>query len=123
MTGRRAVTGISRTLRASGYLGLATAMMILAGCASAAPGQATGRHAAPATAQDAVSPSPSSSAIPSWRLKALASKYLAVARPANERLDRANDGFEDEQRDNLGAAAAGLRSEAVTEHWFDQHVS
>lgn len=117
------MTGITRTLRASGYLGLAAAMMILAGCASAGPSGATGRHAGPAAVRDSAGPSPSPTAIPSWRLKALASKYLAVARPANERLDPANDGFEDSRHDNLAVAEADLRSEAATEHWFDQRVS
>jgi hypothetical protein len=117
------VIGISRTIRTSGYLGMAAVMMILAGCASTAPGQASGRPAAPATARDAVSPPATPSAIPSWRLKVLASRYLAVAQPANRRLDRSNDGFEDAQHDDLTAAAADLRSEASTERWFDQGVS
>lgn len=116
------MNGITRTLRVSGYLGLAASMMIVAGCASAGPSRATGRHAGPAAVRDATA-APTPTAIPSWRLTALASKYLAVAHPANERLDRANDGFEDAQHDDLAAATADLRSEAVTEDWFDQRVS
>ena len=52
-------------------------------------------------------------------LPALAAAYLAIARPANHRLDHAVDGFGDSSRDDLTAARADLRAEVAAEHWFD----
>jgi hypothetical protein len=47
---------------------------------------------------------------------------MAIARPANRRLDHAVDGFGDSKRDDLAAAVSDLRSEAATERRFDQRL-
>ena len=52
----------------------------------------------------------------------MARKYLAIARPANRQLDRANDGYADAEHGNLARAAADLRSEIATERHFDQQL-
>lgn len=53
-------------------------------------------------------------------LRALASAYLAIAQPANRRLDAEVDGFADHEHHDLAAAEAALRAEAVTERRFDR---
>jgi hypothetical protein len=52
----------------------------------------------------------------------MARKYLAIARPANRQLDRANDGYADAEHGNLARATADLRSEIATERHFDQQL-
>ncbi|HEY1641196.1 MAG TPA: hypothetical protein VGG35_10950 [Streptosporangiaceae bacterium] len=52
----------------------------------------------------------------------MARGYLAIARPANRQLDRANDGYEDAEHDDLARAAADLQSEIATERHFDQQL-
>ena len=53
----------------------------------------------------------------------LAGQYLAVANPANHRLDVEVDGYTDAQHDNLAEARADLRAEVATEEWFDTHLA
>jgi len=53
-------------------------------------------------------------------LRALASAYLAIALPANRRLDAEVDGFTDHEHHDLAAAEAALRAEAATERRFDR---
>lgn len=55
-------------------------------------------------------------------LKALARQYLAIARPANHRLDVEVDGYGDHERDDLRAAKKDLREETVTERHFDAQL-
>ena len=52
-----------------------------------------------------------------------ASQYLAVANPANHRLDVEVDGYTDAQHDDLAEARADLRAEVATEQWFDTHLA
>jgi hypothetical protein len=52
----------------------------------------------------------------------LAARYLAVAEPANRRLDHDLDGVEDNERDDLPAAAADLRDAAAAERRFDRQL-
>jgi hypothetical protein len=54
---------------------------------------------------------------------ALARRYLAIADPANHRLDVANNGFTAAERGNLAAAKADLRAEVATETRFDQQLA
>lgn len=54
--------------------------------------------------------------------KALASAYMAIALPANHRLDREVDSYNDHARSDLAIAEADLRQEAATERWFDQRL-
>jgi hypothetical protein len=56
-------------------------------------------------------------------LRALAAAYLAIARPANHRLDVEVEAYADYARNNLAAADAALRAEALTERWFDRHLA
>jgi hypothetical protein len=50
---------------------------------------------------------------------ALAARYLAIAQPANRRLDADFDGLDDHDHDDLHASAAYLRDAAATERRFD----
>lgn len=54
--------------------------------------------------------------------KALAAAYMAIARPANHRLDTEVDSYNDHARDDLAVAEADLREEAATERWFDHRL-
>lgn len=119
---------------------LLSVFVLATGCASAQPTAAQGSKspASPASQSPSAStpgqpastqpgpsgspPSPSGSPPPaeSARIRALAASYLAIARPANHRLDAEVDGFADSQRDDLAKAAAGLRAEAATERHFDR---
>ncbi len=56
-------------------------------------------------------------------LTALAHKYLAIADPANRRLEVANDGYGKNESDNLAAAKADLRAEVATETLFDKQLA
>jgi hypothetical protein len=56
-------------------------------------------------------------------VRALAAEYMAIARPANHRLDVAVDAYEDHAHDNLAAAQAALRSQATTERQFDRQLA
>ena len=51
---------------------------------------------------------------------AVAAEYLAIAWPANRRLDAEVDGYTDHEHDNLAVAESDLRTEAETERRFDQ---
>ena len=76
------------------------AVLLAAGCASTAP-------SAPA--------SPAAT-------RALATRYLAIAQPANRELDHEFDGLKDNEKDNLAAAQGDLRAAAATEYRFDRQL-
>jgi hypothetical protein len=57
------------------------------------------------------------------RRSSLARPYLAVADPANHRLDAEVDGYRDAQHDDLAQAKSDLRAEVATEYWFDAHLT
>lgn len=115
-----------------GYPGLPRPAVVVAGCClavlaagcgtsagghSASPAQAI-RSAAPASA-----PAPASSAqLTRAELNEMAASYLAIARPANHRLDMAFDGYEDAEHESLGRARHDLRMEAATERRFDAQL-
>jgi hypothetical protein len=101
MTGRRPGTARSGSVL-RGTLALA---LLVAGCTSGGPAGSAGTAASPGA------------------LKALAAAYLAIAKPANRRLDTENDGFSDDEHGDLAAAASDLRAEAATERRFDQQLS
>jgi hypothetical protein len=103
-----------------GLLGGAAALAV-AGCGSAAPAARSGQQHSPA-----VSPGPAATtaqlATGAARREA-AARYLAIARPANRRLDHDfDDGLEGEDRDDLAAARADLRDAAATERRFDRQL-
>ena len=62
-----------------------------------------------------------SSAAPSVR--ALAADYLAVAKPANHRLDVEVSAYAKHASHDLAAAAAALRAQAATERHFDRQLA
>jgi len=94
---------------------LACAALLATGCADASP-PAAAPSARPSHA------TPAAPAISPARRKAAACQYLAIAGPANHRLDVDFDGFDDNARDNLAAAEADLRDAAATEHRFDRRL-
>ena len=111
-----------------GATGLLLAAVLAAALGLAGCGSSAGTAAPSGSAQS--SPVPSSSATPSSGasvsaagLRALAARYLAIARPANRQLDHAVDGFEDEQHDDVAKATADLRAEVVTERRFDRQLA
>jgi hypothetical protein len=97
------------------------AAVLATGCASAQAPGGSALQSPPANAQ----PSPQSSAPPTETagIRALAARYLAIAVPANHRLEVAVDDFRKSSRDNLAKAAADLRSEAITERHFDRQLA
>jgi hypothetical protein len=132
-----------------GVSALLLGVVLAAGCGSSPPpaaqsGQSPASRAPSASAQQSPSdsaPSPSASAQPSLpasaqpgspastrptrsaRIRALAARYLAIARPANRQLDVEVDGFKDHRRDDLAKATADLRAEAATERHFDRQFA
>jgi hypothetical protein len=56
-------------------------------------------------------------------LQALAKAYLAIAVPANHRLDVEVDKYEDERHHDLAAAESALRAQAATERQFDRDLA
>lgn len=55
--------------------------------------------------------------------KALARAYLAIAEPANHRLDVEVDAYDDAAHHDLAAAASALRAQAATERQFDRELA
>ncbi len=53
----------------------------------------------------------------------LAADYLAIARPANHRLDAEVSVYEQNARRDLAAATAALRAQAATERRFDRQLA
>ena len=95
-------------------------VLLAAGCASSpAPHNATSRSpAASSTAVGSTAASPTAA-----ELKAMANRYMAIARPANRELDHEFDGFDDHMKDgDLAAARADLRAAVVTERRFDRQL-
>lgn len=85
--------------------------LLLAGCAGGAQTGSASTAASKGTAASA------------GGMKALAGAYLAIARPANRRLDTENDGFTDHERGDMTVAESDLRAEAGTEQRFDRLLS
>jgi hypothetical protein len=56
-------------------------------------------------------------------VRALAAEYMAIARPANHRLDVAVEAFADHAHHDLAAAEVALRLEAATERRFDRQLA
>jgi hypothetical protein len=94
---------------------LGCAALLATGCATAAG------PAAAAPAQPSHTASAAQVLSPAQR-RVAARSYLAIARPANRRLDADFDGIEDNDHDNLAAAQADLRDAAATERRFDRRL-
>jgi hypothetical protein len=93
-------------------------VILAAGCGSAA-GQAagTGQPPRPSVAASAAPPQ-----LTRAELSEMAASYLAIARPANRRLDVAFDGYSDAAHESLARARRDLRLEAATERRFDSQL-
>ena len=107
--GRGRPAGAWRQAAAGVVLGCAA--LLAAGCSGERP-------AAPAPASQAA---PAGQAISPAQRKMAARGYLAIARPANRRLDTDFDGLED-HRGDLAAAQADLLDAAATEREFDRRL-
>lgn len=89
----------------------------MAACGAGAPTvSAPESSAAASLAASPTSSVPSAEAVPRTLL---AARYLAIARPANERLDHDFDRLEDASDGDLQATDADLRHAAATERRFD----
>jgi hypothetical protein len=95
-----------------GAVALLVLLFLAASCATGPPAGAAG-HAARQSAPPGTSAAGSS-------MKMLASAYLAIAGPANHRLETEVNGFSHHERSDLAAAEADLRAEAATEQAFDR---
>jgi len=93
---------------------LGCAALLAAGCSGASQPAA----APPAQASQAA---PAGQAISPAQRKAAARSYLAIALPANRRLETDFDGLKD-HRGDLAAATADLRDAAATERQFDRRL-
>ena len=105
-------TSPPRARRAAAGLVLAGAALLAAGCSSAG---------GPAAAAPASQAGPAGQAISPAQQKAAARGYLAIALPANRRLETDFDGLDD-HRGDLAAAQADLRDAAATERQFDRRL-
>jgi hypothetical protein len=93
-------------------------VLLTAGCSQFSAGSP-----APSASASAAAPgSPAATPLSRVGQKALAAQYLAIARPANHRLDADNDGYGDSEKDDLAAAKHDLRAELATERRFDQQL-
>ena len=107
--------GSARAVRWAGAgVVLGCAALLAAGCSGA------GRTAAAAPAH-ASQAAPAGQAISPAQRKVAARSYLAIALPANRRLDTDFDGLKD-HRGDLTAARADLRDAAATEREFDRRL-
>jgi hypothetical protein len=92
-------------------------VLVAGGCAARQPaGSAV--PAAPLPSR-----SPAATALSAAGRRALAGRYLAIAVPANRRLETEVAGFADHRRHDLAAAESDLRAEAGTERWFDRRLA
>ena len=111
-TARGQASQASRTGLAAG----ACLMALAAGCAASQPAQA------PSHPQSRPSTSAVTTQISRVDITAMAARYLAIALPANHRLDVEVDGYGDHERDDLDAARQDLHAEAATERHFDRQL-
>jgi hypothetical protein len=105
-------TSPPRARRAGAGLVLAGAALLAAGCSSAG---------GPVAAAPASPAAPAGQAISPAQQKEASRSYLAIARPANRRLETDFDGLDD-HRNDLAAAKADLRDAAATERRFDRRL-
>ena len=112
-------------------MALAGVLALAGGCSSAGSSAASAGGSSPlasagrtasAASPGHSSPATSDTLTPAHR-EALADRYLAIAVPANHRLDHEAEGFADHERSDLAAAEADLRAEAATERGFDRRLA
>lgn len=101
----------------------AVAAGVMLGCAGVLASGCTGAGR-PAAAGSAAHSSQAASA--GWAAgqvrRRIAAGYLAIARPANRRLETDLEGIEHRDRNRLAAATADLRDAAATERMFDRRL-
>jgi hypothetical protein len=90
-------------------------VILAAGCGSAG-GEAAG------ASQPGTAASSAPAQLSRAELNTMAARYLAIARPANRRLDVAFDGYSDAAHESLARARRDLRLEAATERRFDSQL-
>ena len=95
----------------------ACGVLLLTACGTGAP--TTSSRASGAVSPEHSAASGAAAAAPQ---SVLGAEYLAIALPANKRLDHDFDGLEDASGDDLRAATADLRDAAVTERKFDREL-
>ena len=100
-------------MRSTGFAAAVAFMVAVAGCASH---EVTGNSANPGR-------SPAAGALPPASRHRLAAAYLAIARPANDKLDKAETGYSANRKTDLAAAEAALRSQAAIERGFDRQLA
>jgi hypothetical protein len=112
---------MTRVRIATGGLTAACVLAVLAaGCGSSASGPGTGGAGSSGSgAGDGTTITATLS--PAVR-KALAARYLAIAQPANHSLDVENDGYGDDEHDDLAGARRDLLDEIATETDFDRQL-
>jgi hypothetical protein len=101
---------------------LGCAALPVTGCTYARGHAQTAASAQPSHTTPAGQPTaatPTGQAASPAQLKIAARRYLAIALPANQRLEDDFDGLEGPDRNNLAAAKADLRDAAATERLFD----
>jgi hypothetical protein len=108
------ILAMMRTSGAAALLGL---------IALAAGGCANGHSPSPAAQPTRQGTSPAIGDASSSSERAAAAAYLAIAKPANHRLDEETGSYARDVHRNLAAARSDLRAEAATERWFDQHLT
>ena len=103
-------------IRAGGAAALLGSLALgAAGCGTATP-------AGPATQATRQGATHATSA-PSASVRAWAAAYLAIAKPANHRLDAETSAYGKDAHWDLAAARSDLLAEAATEHGFDQRLA
>lgn len=100
--------------RTTGLTAAAACLATVAGCAASGP---AGHIPAPPSSTSAAT---SLAAASKHRL---AAAYLAIALPANHKLDKAETGYTRHFRTNLAAAKEALRAQAAIERGFDRQLA
>ena len=115
---------VSRAAATAATLGCAVALGT--GCGSGGP--ATAAQPSASTARTASAPTSAATETAGGGLatgserRALAARYLAIARAGNRGLDRSLDPLEDRDKSRLGPARADLRDAANVERTFDRRL-
>jgi hypothetical protein len=97
-------------------LGTLALVLLAASCTGGEQAGSAGTSSARTAASAGTAASPGA-------MKALAAAYLAIAKPANRRLDSEHDGFSDDEHGDMAEAESDLRAEAATEQRFDRQLS
>lgn len=108
------MAGFGRARRSAGATVVGCAVLLGAGCAA-------GKPAVPAPESAHQAPAKGRLATDSAR-RALAARYLVIAKEGNRRLDADFGRLEGRDRNSLAAAEADLRDAAATERLFDRSL-